>query len=299
MNLILDTVRRYYTCRTQSIIVIVRGRYFTQALRVFLALVCGMSPAQRENHAILVLQAHIDDSTSDGQVLVLAGFISTAIKWAEFTIESDEHLRLANMKEFKMAEMGMNETEITASFYRIAEKHALGVLATASPDCVTCEGCGRIQQSCCRPEPLHLRVQCIVSLCAQYQRDMGLNEPIDFIFDEKIGEDSVIHQAWKFYVNSVPDEDRQVTGSMPIFRKSYIVKPIQAADLIAWWFRRMFLKTGKMSGWPYDWTEKKKLAWMTSSFSEEDFRDNFVNSISLIRPKRQLTVGFTLNGKKV
>ena len=272
---------------------------FDSRAEAILALVCGMSPALRENHTILVLQAHIDDSTSDGQVLVLAGFISTAIKWAEFTVEWDEYLRLANMTEFKMAEMGMNETEIAAFFYRIAEKHALGVIACAVPIAPLAKVAGEFSNRPIDRNPYIFGFKAIVSLCAQYQREMGMNDPIDFIFDEKVGEDSVIHQAWKFYVDSVPEEDRQVTGSMPIFRKSHIVKPIQAADLIAWWYRRMFLNTGEMKGWPYPWTEKKKLALMTFSFSEEDFRDNFLNSISIIRPKRQLTVSFSLNGEKV
>ena len=258
-----------------------------------------MAPAERESHTILVLQAFIDDSTTDGQVLVLAGFISTAIKWAEFTVEWTEHLRIANMEEFKMAEMGINNNEITASFYRIAEKHAVGVLACAVPIAPLAKVASEFSNRPIDRNPYIFGFKAIVSLCAQYQREMGMNEPIDFIFDEKVGEDSVIHQAWKFYVDSVPEEDRQVTGSMPIFRKSHIVKPIQAADLIAWWYRRMFLKTGNMGGWPYQWTEKKKLALMTFSFSEEDFRDNFVNSISLSNSKRQITVAFSLNGQEV
>jgi hypothetical protein len=245
----------------------------------------------------LVLQAFIDDSQTDGDVLVLAGFISDAIKWTSFSKEWAEHLKLAGLEEFKMSEFGLNEPEIVASFYRIAEKHALGTLACAVPIRPLEKVALEFSNDPMNRNPFLFGFKAVVNLCAQYQKDMGVHQPIEFLFDEKTGEQSIIHNAWKIYVDSVPDDIRAVTGPMPIFRNSKSALPIQAADLIAWWYRRMFREHGKMSGWPFPWSEQRKLALMSFSFSEDDFRENFAAGIGARR--NTIKVTFTLNGQSV
>ncbi len=227
----------------------------------------------------MALQAYIDDSQTDKGALVLAGFISDVEKWASFSVEWKQHLDLAGLEEFKMAELGCGSPEIVASVYRIAEKHAIGIIACAVPIAPLEKVAAEFSNRPIDRNPYLFGFKAVVNLCAQYQHEMGLTEPIDFLFDEKVGEQNIIHSGWKLYVKSVPVETRERTGAMPIFRNSKSLMPIQAADLIAWWYRRMFLAKGTMADWPFPWSEQKRLALMSFSFTEGDLRQNFLDGV--------------------
>jgi hypothetical protein len=96
----------------------------------------GLAPSRAGKRLFVVLQAFIDDSyTSDG-VYVLAGYISSAEAWANFSKHWEEMLPFGTLNKhgryhFKMSEMGANDEGMSRlpGFFRIIEKNVLVALS--------------------------------------------------------------------------------------------------------------------------------------------------------------------------
>ena len=66
---------------------------------------------------------------------------------------------------------------------------------------------------------------------------LGINDPIDFIFDEQSRGKKQIFMAWdNFKANA--QISKKLIGGSPIFRDDKQVLPLQAADFLAWTARR-------------------------------------------------------------
>ena len=94
------------------------------------------------------------------------------------------------------------------------------------------------------------------------QHELGLTEPIDFVFDK--GNEERIVGAWDAYKASAPPATLKLLGDKPTFGNDEEVKPLQAADLLAWVKRRNFqkrqepnLKTRKMP-----WVKTRELLYL-------------------------------------
>lgn len=91
------------------------------------------------------------------------------------------------------------------------------------------------------PDLQHAYLLCFmgsVIKVAEYQRHMGVDTPVDYVFDEKgdMGYEAAMwYPAMK---DSLPQETKSRMGSTPIFRDDNKILPLQAADLIAWNRRR-------------------------------------------------------------
>jgi hypothetical protein len=138
-----------------------------------------------------MLQAHIDDSRTGSETLVLAGYIATVDEWLAFSDEWGEHLKLAGMPYFKMSESAGLGVEIIASFYRIIERHAPAAVACVVPSAALRSAVDKsglrsmFRDGELLDNPYLWAFKAIVNFTAQFQEQMGLKEPIDFIFDEQ------------------------------------------------------------------------------------------------------------------
>ena len=161
-----------------------------------------------------------------------------------------------------MSEIGANDTEIVASFYRIAERHVAAGIAFAipiAPLAKVCDESGFPQSNSIR-NPYYLAVKGVINCTAQHQHQFGLTEPIDFIFDNQ-GEGAKIRDAWDAYVNGqITPEVLALTGEEPQFLSDARHLPLQAADLYAWWLRRAWTEGGMdafLHKWPFPWSIKR------------------------------------------
>jgi hypothetical protein len=66
---------------------------------------------------------------------------------------------------------------------------------------------------------------------------MGIEEPIDFIFDNQ-NEKTAILNGWDLYRASAPERIHKLLGAMPRFEDDEQFLPLQAADMLAWWCRK-------------------------------------------------------------
>jgi hypothetical protein len=69
--------------------------------------VSGLPKSVRDRQQLLALQAFIDDSRSEGAILVLSGYIADAASWAKFSDEWQELLDGLRWDEFKMARLAL------------------------------------------------------------------------------------------------------------------------------------------------------------------------------------------------
>ncbi len=224
----------------------------------------------------MALKAYIDESQTDGDVLIMAGLVASDHQWDAFSIEWEAALYHAGLEEFHQVDWGETRTELQGYFYSIAEKHAVACLAVAVPIEPLKAVAAEFSSGAMDANQYLFAFKALVNLCAQEQSSgMGIRESIDFIFDEKEKEKKIIDAGWKLYVNSIPTEERVRTGSPPQFLNSVEHMPLQAADLVAGWHRRYFLRERNLQGWPYPWPEKRTLAHLKMSFDEASYRVNF------------------------
>ncbi len=116
---------------------------------------------------------------------------------------------------------------------------------------------------------------------AQYQGELGIDEPIDFVFDDE-SEKTRLAGMWDMLKLSSSPEIRRNMGGEPIFRKDEKVLPLQAADLYAWWVRKW--EADRVSGWikdlPFPWGKQRDIRRLHVEFGEKDFLVEFEKGLS-------------------
>jgi hypothetical protein len=126
----------------------------------------------------------------------------------------------------------------------------------------------------------------IINGTAQYQRDWGVTQPIDFIFDER-GEEAQVQNAWDFYTETIPLAERSITGKRPSFQNDENVLPLQAAaDMWAWWNRRQWLekRTVMHDEFPIPWGQPDDFPTLSLELTEVEIREEF-NKIQIVLDK--------------
>jgi Protein of unknown function (DUF3800) len=254
--------------------------------------------------ALKIYKANIDGSGGvDQPVLVLAGYVATVEQWLPFTDDWDGWLKVTGKPFVKMSEM-VSGPEIAASFYRITEQHVSAGIAFAvpiEPLVKVCDELGFPPDSPIR-NPYYLASKGIINCTAQYQHELGIKEPIDFIFDSQTEQEKV-RQAWDAYVNGqITTEVRALTGEKPLFLDDKKHPPLQAADIYAWWLREAWEKGGMdafLHKWPFPWKINRDFRRFLMALDEGDIRTELTKLRQLMieagawpGPRYQLTVKF-------
>jgi hypothetical protein len=99
--------------------------------------------------------------------------------------------------------------------------------------------------------PFYLAFSRIVSGFAIWQTDLGLHDKVDFIFDDRVMEKKKIRDAWDSFKENAAAEARPYIGSDPRFEDDKEFLPLQAADLIAWWVRKMATEKRQIATFPW------------------------------------------------
>ncbi|MCH7921879.1 MAG: DUF3800 domain-containing protein [Nitrospinae bacterium] len=247
------------------------------------AMVCGFPGDKGRLRQLLAFQAYIDDSgKGSGPVLVLAGYIATAEKWAAFSVEWKEMLSFIPASDaFKMSEMAQSEDRLEKSswFYRIIENHVTAAVSCVIrvPDLVNAvrsiDWPPYIKNVSNLENPYYFAFQAIINVLAQYQEKMDIREPVDFIFDEQTEKVRIL-DAWDLLKASSSPEVRKLMGDTPIYRDDKKVLPLQAADLYAWWVRRWEIENDQdgVKDLKFPWAVKRDIPRLDMRFSEDDLR---------------------------
>jgi hypothetical protein len=225
-------------------------------------------------------QAYVDGSGNreHSPLLVLGGFIATAPQWESFVYDWQEMLDAPpHIKYFKMAEAGRRREQFNhfteserdakvAHAYAVAEKHA-----SFQVSCVVhLEPFYRLFTEAefekSAREPFYLAFSAIISNVARHQSAAGLSGEVDFIFDnEAMFKDKIMREWDRFKTEASPDV-REFIGDDPAFRDDLKVLPLQAADLIAWWVRKM--ATVGADSVQFPWKPKRALPGFQFNYDE-------------------------------
>lgn len=219
-----------------------------------LRLVSGFSPKARNARWLMFLQAYLDDSgMGQPPVSVMAGFVAPAEKWAAFSNEWQQILDMRpSIAYLKMSEAeactgefahwsAERRDERVALFFSVIEKYASFAIASAVPH----DMYQKIFQGCVSKEfqyleyPYFLLFFGIVTSIAQHLVTVGRKEPIDFIFDSQPDQMKRVLNAWDQLGILGDVRIKPLVTNPPIFRDDKLVVALQAADLHAWWVRRM------------------------------------------------------------
>jgi hypothetical protein len=233
----------------------------------------------------MIWQAFIDDSGHRGHspVLVLAGGISPIARWADFVPHWQGMLdMLPAIKYFKMNEAARGRGQFRGwSEERRKERVALAYS--------TIENYVEFQVSCIihlEPffrifteettekraiNPFYIGFSAIISGVARHQRSLGLINKVDFIFDDQCMEKGKIMDAWDLFKQYASSDTKDFIGRAPIFQDDKEVVPIQAADLIAWWIRKMAsMKSNKIE---VPWKSTRRIPGFQFHYDENKLKE--------------------------
>jgi len=236
--------------------------------------VSGYPSGKRERRKLVILepQAVIDDSATqpNPKFFVLAGFVSSAARWAEFSDEWQSALDLEpKFDYFKMYEANLLVEQFSRdrgwtdalrddrviALTRIIKKHALLRLHAS----IRFADFEKLIASIPVPQRKsvsdHPYIYLFTKLiCAMAVRStiFDINEPCDFIFDEQEGISDEIFRQWSDFKQTVLRVSRsdlpRFIGERPIFRDDKCFKPLQAADLFANQYRNYLeLNSGRIT----------------------------------------------------
>jgi Protein of unknown function (DUF3800) len=267
------------------------------------AQVTGLAPDRAVRRLLMALnfQAFFDESKSDEE-FVLGGYIAPAETWAKFAKDWEVLLPLGTRAKndqlhFKMSEMvyagGMVRVQ---QFYNVIDKyHELMPISFR----MNLKDFERAQE---RARIIFERLNWTIHLgkwtnpyifsfrrlldsfhldrsLSKFEKQLPLNEKVDFIFDDK-SEKSSILSAWDEIVEKAPDEARKYYSATPRFENDQEFLGLQTADLWAWWVRHWYEEDSfdppdKMKNFDFGTWRGHKRAFFHFSMQEDDIINVF------------------------
>jgi hypothetical protein len=209
----------------------------------------------------LTVQAYLDDSGVKGThpVFVLAGFMSKAEKWAEFSDAWSDYLKLSpSIRYLKMNEAVKLKGEFRSWEPAERDKKLAGcaqIINRFRPDTgiyfindlVAWEQHMPERMIRTLADPHFHGFNAMISAVCNEALDMGIHEQIEIIFDQHVifgPRVSLWYPALKEMIELTnPERVEQVKSvlpSAPLFRDDKKFPPLQAADILAWLLRHAF-----------------------------------------------------------
>lgn len=235
------------------------------------ALVSGFPSAQRRRRTLVILQAHIDES-EDAEAFVMAGYVASAEEWAKFSDDWDAALAADPAVPFLKTSQAMLKIPggpfwgLTAEqrnaklerLYAVIDKYVFFEVSSV----VLMEPLKRIflteEFGPQAANPYYHGLMSLIDGVIRRQIQCGMKERIDFIFDNGRHEADRILEMWGAVIHDAPDYVKEMVGGTPTFRPDTGpdgLRPLQAADLEAWWTRRRWReKLHRIPRLEYPWT---------------------------------------------
>ncbi len=206
-----------------------------------------------------MMQCFFDNSGgADAPVFVMAGYIAREEKWKSFTDDWQKVLDFEKPKTLKRLKMneaftltnrkseffGWSEgdrDERLKQFVSVINTHVEHGVAAA----IALEPYRRLFAKNFSPtaldRPFFLAFWNVAIIATKITKQLGLDDKIEFIFDDEGGESKALMIAeYEKFVRIAPDSVKPMLPASPRFENDEAFKPIQAADMIAWLFRRYY-----------------------------------------------------------
>lgn len=217
------------------------------------AIVSGYSSEVRARKLLVILQAYVDDSASDAgdRRLFLAGYVSTAENWAQFSdLWADALAARPSISYLKMSEARALQGEFRGwrgeDRDRKVRKLA-NIIRQLRPLSIHASVSRSRVEDILKPvvpyvisNPYALCFSAIMMPMAAEQARLKTNVPIDFIFDSQEGLGEEARTIYRLMREAQPEPIRNALSVDPLFRDDKLVMPLQAADMLAWHVRRRY-----------------------------------------------------------
>jgi hypothetical protein len=213
----------------------------------------GRPANSRTERLILVLEAFVDDSgnNADSPVFVLAGFVARAETWIAFekewkaTLEKPPAVAYFKMKECSALRgqfNGWREPDRDARLLElvsIIKKTAIASVFSLVKRDDFKEVFGKLREPIGKA-PYNLIYYSLMSATIRSMRANGIEEPVEFIFDEQPHLSDSVQGVWSTVLAGMDPSYRALIGGRPIHGDDKKYLPLQAADLLAWHIRRWY-----------------------------------------------------------
>jgi hypothetical protein len=120
--------------------------------------------------------------------------------------------------------------ERAKAHYRIIQEHAFASICIAVPLRPIAQAVDDFGLPPWMKNPYYLAWKGILSVYMGYNKKVGLNTPIDFIFDDQTEKKKVL-AAWDTLYQNTPQRYKRFIPNMPTFRSDDDFLPLQAATL--------------------------------------------------------------------
>jgi Protein of unknown function (DUF3800) len=214
------------------------------------ALVFGLPGHRRGKRGMFMLQALVDESEGD-DIFVMAGYLSTAEEWAllfdAWDIENKSPRRIEYFKYSEWRAPGGqfhcfsdDERDVKiANLHKLICKHAmLGISVALKVSEFNKFWSQRRLPKHHRKLPVRFRSKyalaafTLMSTLSKEAPRLGMEESIDFIFDNQVMESWKIQELHKTFRDVMNIFGRTI-GDTPIFKDEVKFPPLQAADMLA------------------------------------------------------------------
>jgi len=194
----------------------------------------------------------------------MAGYISTAERWAQFSLKwklllsqvlSDD----GDLISFKMARFSKirNLKKSIPQFHRIINDHVICSISSVFSLKEYNDVCIRVRRAVNASVPIHFlpghHAFAIGSLLYAFHRARAdspelfpFDEIVDFYFDEHSSKSWII-DGWDAWIAQLSESEKALYGQSPRFEDDNVFLPIQAADFRAWSLRDLILRCGRGS----------------------------------------------------
>lgn len=235
----------------------------------------------------MVLQAFVDDSTEDGKVTILAGYMAEAQDWIKFSKEWKQLLSIRpEWPRFKMSEVATkrgDETSERAMFhYRAIENYAELGFCVAVPHAPLAKVNREFGLERKWDNPYYMAYIVLISVMRHYIMLSRPTESVKLTFDTQLGEYRTVLDAWDLMVARNGGDIRPFI-SPPSFEQDEEYLPLQAADLFAWHVRKKFAETGSVTKdagiFPWE-TRAKGPKYIYSEVDEDGMRRHIQKSLN-------------------
>ncbi len=214
-----------------------------------LALVCGLPRDLRGRRRLAMLRAFVDDSgRGNPPIFVLAALVARAAAWAAFSDEWDEILGAEPRMPFlKMKEL-MNFDSAAGDSDRLHKLYALQGVINRHVEYGVVIGLPsqEYRKIFKGVTPLALESEYffaathIIEAVLGHEYDSGRKEKVSFVFDEQMKEQTEVLSSWNYAKNGgAAAPIRRRMGGTPTWDNDRDLRPLQAADMIAWLCRRL------------------------------------------------------------
>lgn len=211
-----------------------------------------MRGAVRLEKLLAVLQAYTDESAAEtgDQRLFMAGYVHTAEGWSMFSdlwigalgleppIDYLHMVEANNLRgQFKGWDAARRDAKLSLLASVIEQLKPVSFEFSVDRRAYYANAKGVAPRGLAVPH-FAATFHTIAGIAHHVTEDVGLDVPIDFVFDEQCGVSDDIGLFFPSMRKNLPKRSQAVINGDPLFRNDRQVLPLQAADMLAWHVRR-------------------------------------------------------------